>query len=391
MEHEGKLRRRLVGVGLLGFLAAMVALVWALYHQSFTPTVDVTLLTDRAGLMMAAQDEVKFHGVVVGDVGSVGLRGQSVVITLRIDPAQAHLIPANAVAQISPNTAFGNKYVGLSAPGTGSRGSVRAGTVLVSDHVASEVNTVFSNLVNVLNAANPAAVNSALDALATAVRGQGQQLGQFLAGASSYLTRFNTTLPQLNSDIAETEQVSRLYADVAPGVFSTLGNTDKIGSTVTARQQALDALLKSATKVAATGTQLTARNGQNLVQALGLLEPTSALLDEYSPELTCFIKGEGYAESLLLSPIGGRGGARAVTNLLPGKAPYKYPQNLPESSVDEGPRCYGLPYLGSTPAPFYPIPGAGYGNINASTSPGLRVGNPPASVPLGNSGAGGRS
>jgi phospholipid/cholesterol/gamma-HCH transport system substrate-binding protein len=377
-----RLRIRLSGAGLLCVLAAAVLLVWALYHQDFTPTVNVTLLTDRAGLMMAPQDEVKFHGVVVGDVSSVSTRGQSAAMTLRIDPAQANLIPANAVAEIVPNTAFGNKYIGLSAPASGARGTVRTGTVLVSDDVATEVNTVFGNLVNVLNAANPAALNAALMALATALRGQGQQ-GQFLTGANSYLKEFNPSLPQLNRDVNETAQVSELYADVAPQFFQILGNGDKIGATVVSKQQGLDELLKGVAKVGATGTTLTEQNGESLVQALRLLEPTSSLLDEYSPELSCFIDGEAYAEGLLAPPLGEEGGARAVTNILPGKAPYTYPQNLPEVDVKEGPHCYGLPYLGSTPAPFYPIQGAGYGNINTGTSPGLQVGKTPASVGLG--------
>lgn len=387
-----KIRTRLVGAGLLCVFAAIAGLVWTLYYQAFTPKVDVSLLTDRAGLMLASQDEVKFHGVVIGDIGSVTPHGQSAaLITLRIDPGQANLIPANAVAQIIPNTVFGNKYISLSPPATGGRGMIRAGTVLVSDHVATEVNTVFANLVNVLNAANPAAVNSALTALATTLQGQGQQLGQFLTGANTYLAEFNPSLPGLNSDISKVAQVSDLYADVAPQFFTTLDNSDKVGATLVDNQQELDALLKAVTKVGRTGTTLANENGQNLVQTLRLLEPTSSLLNEYSPELTCFIDGEAYGESLLAPSLGGVGGARAVTNILPGKEPYKYPQNLPEENVKEGPNCFGLPYLGNTPAPFYPIPGAGYGNINTGTSPALQVGNPPFGLPLGQSNSAGGS
>jgi phospholipid/cholesterol/gamma-HCH transport system substrate-binding protein len=382
-----KLRTRLVGGGLLFLFAGIIALVLALYSQAFTPAVNVSLLTDRAGLMMAPQDEVKVHGVVVGSVGGVSPHGKSAaLITLRLDPGQTYLIPANAVARIIPNTVFGNKYISLAPPAAGGRGTVRAGTVLVSDHVATEVNTVFGNLVNVLNAASPAAVNTALTALATALQGQGPQLGQFLTGADTYLAEFNKSLPGLNTDITKTAQVSDLYADVAPRFFDILDNGDKVGTTLADRQQALDALLKGVTRLSQTGTTLASENGRNLVQALRLLEPTSSLLNEYSPELTCFIQGEGYAEGLLKGPVGGNGGAQAIVNLLPGKDPYKYPENLPQVNVKEGPHCYGLPYLGNSPAPFYPVPGAGYGNINTSTDPSLKAGNPPASLlPLGTS------
>ena len=74
----------------------------------------------------------------------------------------ANYIPANVEAQITCPTLFGAKYVDLIDPGHPSRNRLAAGAVLTSRNVTSEVNTVFQNLIDVLNQVDAAKLNAIL-------------------------------------------------------------------------------------------------------------------------------------------------------------------------------------------------------------------------------------
>ena len=377
---ESAAAKRVSGLGMLVAFAGIISLVWAMFTGKLTPATTITVKTDRAGLMMAAKDRVKYHGVQVGTVSSVTLAGRSVDIVMKLDPREAALIPGNATAAISPETAFGNKYIELQTPRTPAAGRVHDGTVLVADHVGTEINTVFQNLMNVLTAARPSQVNETLYALSSTLSGRGDELGRFLIEVNTYLGSFNSLLPDLDRDLVQVSNVGNLYADISPEFFTTLENATRIGATVTEKQAALHGFLQELTRLGATGTDLFHQNGQNLIDTMRLLEPTSALLDKYSPEITCFLKGEDNARRLLEPALGGKRQAGVIiVNFLPGKEPYRYPNDLPEVNAASGPDCHGLPDLAKTPvpAPEIVIPGNGYVPPSGPGSDSIQLGNPP--------------
>ena len=95
---------------------------------------------------MEAGGKVKMRGVEVGRVG--GIEGGSTPVRLRLEiyPDELRLIPANVGAEIRATTAFGAKYVDLIPPDHPTADRLRAGQVIQSRNVATEVNTVFQNL-----------------------------------------------------------------------------------------------------------------------------------------------------------------------------------------------------------------------------------------------------
>lgn len=358
-------RIRAAGIGMLAAFGGAVALVAAMMTHAFESPVEVKLLTDRAGLMMAPQNHVKMHGVEIGRVGDVRLKGDRVEMTLELDSEHARFVPANAQAQISPATVFGKKFITLAAPPDGARGSVREGSVLETDYVGVEVNEVIENLNKVLTTAKPSEFNTTLHAVATTLRGKGDKLGDMLVRVGEYARALDPQLPTLRRDLGHAAEVTNLYADVAPELFDLLDNVTQISGTVVEKQQALRDLLVEIAEVGETGTKLFAENGERLLEMLRLLEPTSALLGKYSPGLTCFIQGEAHANKLL-EPVWGAGqdgagpGFRLMVKPLPGKQPYRYPDHLPQVRTSGGPQCYGLPLHGNTKIqPKYDMPGSG--------------------------------
>jgi len=73
---------------------------------------------------------------------------------------------------------FGPKFVELLAPGHSNPQRLAAGAVVRSGNVSIEANTVFQNLVGVLNQIDVSKLNAVLSALAEGVGGKGEVIGE---------------------------------------------------------------------------------------------------------------------------------------------------------------------------------------------------------------------
>ena len=75
----------------------------------------LTLITDRAGLLVGPDSKVTLNGVEVGKVASIDEIEHdgkpAAKFTLNVAPRYASLIPVNVVGAIKATTVFGGKYV----------------------------------------------------------------------------------------------------------------------------------------------------------------------------------------------------------------------------------------------------------------------------------------
>ncbi|MDV3136427.1 MCE family protein [Mycobacterium sp. 29Ha] len=331
----------------VGIVAAVV-LSLTMFNRTFTPSVPVTLTADRSGLVLEPNSRVKMRGVQVGRVSSVG-GGDSTRIQLDIDPAQIQYIPANVEARIQSISLFGAKYVDLVYPPNPSPQRLSAGAVLRSLNVATEVNTVFQNAVQLIKAIDPFKLNAVLSALAEGVRGQGDRIGEAITASNQVLLQLNPRTDTLREDFRALKGVSDTYSAAAKNIIDTLAAATTTSATVTSHAEQLDALLLNVVGLSRSGVDLLGASKDNLVTAVNLLEPTTNLLMKYNPELTCLIVGakttldSGYADML-----GGNGKSLIMdAELLPGYDPYRYPKNLPINAAKGGeggkPGCGSLP------------------------------------------------
>jgi len=205
-------RRRLLGALYLMIVLALVALSIAIYNKTFTSVATVTLKTDHTGNQLATESDVKERGIIVGYVKSVRVDSGShactqdrltcVTVELAIDPDRTHMIPNNVSAQILPKTLFGEQYVSLTippAPGP----PIKSGDVIGQDRSAGALETekVLGDLLPLLTAVQPAQLNATLTALATALRGRGEELGQTLTNMDTYLADANPHTKALVDDL----------------------------------------------------------------------------------------------------------------------------------------------------------------------------------------------
>ncbi|BBX41782.1 MCE family protein [Mycobacterium simiae] len=324
-------------------ICAIFAFAVGLFRGSFTESVPVTVISQRAGLVMNPDAKVKMRGVQVGKVDSIEpLPNGQAAIHLAMDPGQLRYIPSNVLVDIASSTVFGAKSVLLVEPDQPAAQRLHGGQTLQGKHVMVEINTVFQQLVSVLSHIDPPKLNESLGALAQAFSGRGAKLGQSLNDLDSFLAKLEPSLPAFRHDLEVLPVVSNAYADAASDLVKTASNATRISKSIVDEQNNLDALLISAIGLADIGNDVLSVNRQPLTDVMHLLVPTTDLTNEYNPALTCSFGGLvqiGHGAPLSEPSI------NISASLTLGAERYRYPTNLPKVAATGGPRCVGLPKL----------------------------------------------
>ncbi|TFV57905.1 MCE family protein [Mycobacterium sp. PS03-16] len=343
--------RALVGATTVLCIAGVVALAVGLFRGSFTDSVGVTVISERAGLVMNPDARVKLHGAQVGTVESIeALPDGRAALHLAMDPAQLELIPSNVLVDIGSTTVFGAKAVEMVPPSDPSPQPLRAGQVLDVGHVTVEVNTVFEQLVSVLSKIEPAKLNETLGALAKGFDGRGEQFGQTMTDLEALLAKLDPSLENLSQDLAVAPTVLNAYADAAPDLLTTVDNTSRISDTLVERQNDLDTLLLSTIGLSEIGNDVIATNRQSITDLMRVLIPTTDLTSRYREALNCGLAGMA---PLAKGPPPPVPGVLLLDSFLLGTERYRYPSNLPKVAARGGPQCAGLPDVGyENRAPF---------------------------------------
>jgi phospholipid/cholesterol/gamma-HCH transport system substrate-binding protein len=332
----------------------LVAVTAVLFSGTYRTTVPITIVSDRIGLVMENGAKVKLRGVQVGTVGSLGTqtdpRGTPLsTLKLKLDPVPFQYLPSNVEAEIKSSTAFGAKYVDLIVPPDPSPAPLRSGAVVQSRNVTVEVNTVFENLQSVVHAVDPAKLNSVLSALAEALRGKGERIGEAITSANDVLLAVNPRMPTVKRDWQLFGQTTQAYSAAAQNILSILDSASTTSTTLVNKQGALDELLLAAVGFSQSGTSVLATNQQAFVRTTDTLVPTTDLLFKYSPTYTCLFKGaQWFLDHGGRDALGGNGRSVIMdAALLFGDDAYRYPDNLPKVNATGGPG--GRPSCGSLP------------------------------------------
>lgn len=376
---EGRIAPAWYTLALIVGIAAMVVVSMTMFNRSFKSYMPVSLTSDRAGLMMETGGKVKLRGVDVGYVSGVTGGHEPVRIQMNIEPEQVRFIPANVDAQIKATSAFGNKYVELVMPEHASAGRLWAGEVLHSRNVATEVNTIFQNLVDLLNQVDPSKLNAVLSTLAEGLRGQGDRIGDAITGANKVLLAINPRSETLRQDWNALGEASDTYGSAAQNILKTIDAASTTSATIADQSKSVDALLLSVIGLSSTGINTIGPNEDKIISAVNLLSPTTALLMKYNPEYTCLLVGsKHFLDTIGYYAVGGGNGYSLITDsgLMFGEDPYTYPDNLPIVAAKGGPG--GKPSCGPLPDPSknyparYVVTNTGWGTgMDVRPNPGL--------------------
>jgi len=360
---------RVAGVVVFLVGALVLWLVFLQYSGDFTAKTQLTMLSDRAGLVMDPGTKVTYNGVQIGrvaDITEVERDGKPAAkFTLDVYPKYLHLIPANVDAKIVATTVFGEKYVSMTAPENPLPQRITPRNVIDARSVTTEINTLFQTITSIAEKVDPVKVNLTLSAAAQALSGLGDKFGQSIINGSAALDEVNPRMPTVRHDIQQLAALGDTYADASPDLFGFLNNAVTTAHTLHGQEKDLDQALLAAAGFGKTGADIFNRGGPYFARGAKDLVPSAQLLDTYSPELFCAVRNlhdsepkvaaftspyslrseteifSGLGLALGLPQLGltlATGGLLALGGLVGGAPnPYVYPDNLPRVNAHGGP------------------------------------------------------
>ena len=201
---------------------------------------------------------------------------------------------------------------------------------------------MLSDLYPLLRAVSPADINYTLNALATALEGRGESVGENLETLDAYLQRVNPQIPDIVEDLRLTARVSDLYVDVLPDVAQILRDTITTTGTLEGREAKLHALFRDVASFSDTARTFLDDNEDNLIRLGDLSAAQLRVFAKYAPEYPCLLGG-----------IVGAGKAQAeafrgftlhiVLELLPNQPRGYTAADAPRFGDKRGPNCVNLP------------------------------------------------
>ena len=218
-----------------------------------------------------------------------------------------------------------------------------------SRNVTVEVNTVFQNVVAVLDQIDPAKLNARCPRSPKVSAAKASGSARRPPTPTRFCWQLNPRNETIRADLRALKNFNDTYERCGarhPGDARRAEHHQRhhhqpcqaTGCTAAGHHRAFQ-----------RGISLLAPNQANLIKAINVLEPTTNLLHKYDPEYTCLLLG---AKSLLdngrlRSARRQRENTDVGRGLTLGDDPYRYPDNLPVVGAKGGPG--GKPGCGSLP------------------------------------------
>ncbi|TCP45387.1 virulence factor Mce-like protein [Tamaricihabitans halophyticus] len=374
-----RLRYRLYGLVFLMVASLFVALCVGFYNKAFTPVTTVDLRTDHIGNQLSAGADVKVRGMIVGDVRAISAERDGAVLQLALDPEQAETLPANVSARLLPKTLFGERYVELRLPETGTGETLSAGAVIEQDRssAAIEVQRVLDNLMPVLRAVQPEKLSTTLHAISSSLAGRGEQLGDTLVELNTYLEGVLPAMPDLRANIDQLAEVSDVYTEAAPDLLRAMRDLSTTTRTVEERQDQLRGLFDTLTTASGNLDAFLRANKDNLIALSANVQSTLGVLAKYAPQYPCLLESivnqipaadRAFGKGTAHPEVG-----QVTLKITSSRGKYRPGVDEPENLDKRGPRCYPS---GERPDRMPQYPAEGPIQDGASKPPPGRTENP---------------
>lgn len=342
----GPTRNELVvrGLMLLSVGVALVLVMSLSLSGAFADTSQVTSRLRTAGGSITSGSDVKMGGLIVGRVDSVSGDAQGVELALDMDNKFIDGIPSDVKARVLPATVFGTSYVDLAGGGPVESGrSLRAGDVIAQDLSVPtlELQKALDSIDQLVEALGPAELNTALTAVATALDGQGANLGRTLETADRLLSKVSPEMPLIREDLRLLAVNLETIADVAPDLLDAVDDALFVGAHLVERRADLTKLLAGGTNLVRDGNRFLTANEDDLVR----LVRTAAIVSG-----SFYAERQGLRRGLLaVNNLTGRiqtlgsGGALEVKGRLVDPSRYSYytRADCPRYGRAEGGNCGG--------------------------------------------------
>ncbi len=255
LQPKGRVPRPVLGLGYIVVVALLVAASIATYRDAlpWQSSADVELHTTQAGLGLRPQSDVKFQGLIVGEVREVRTTGTEATVKLALDPDLIDQIPSDVDAMVVPKTLFGDKFVDLrsaTGPADGAP-ALSDGDTITQSSTAVELGQIFDTLVPVLEALEPERVSAVLSSLADVLDGRGADIAEALRTTDTLLGELAPSYDDLVADIGLLATTADVYTEAGPDFVRALEDAAAISNENLVPHEAdLAALLDSVTRTA---------------------------------------------------------------------------------------------------------------------------------------------
>jgi phospholipid/cholesterol/gamma-HCH transport system substrate-binding protein len=285
------IEHRLLGVAFLVLLTLAAWFTYAVFNKSFVDYDEVVLHASKTGLQLPDRADVKVRGVIVGEVIDQQVTEDGVDLTLGLYPTRREDVPADVTARIIPKTLFGEKYVALE-PETAvtAAQAIQPGAEIREAEIGFEVERLLNDIYPFLRTVQPAELNYTLTALATALEGRGEAMGENLSTLEDYLRRTNPQIPALVEDLRHLSKVSDVYRAAVPELARLLRNSVSTGHTFIEKEQKIQALFADVAAFSSTSKDFLDANGDNMVRLGRLSARQLPVYAKYAPEYPCLLE-----------------------------------------------------------------------------------------------------
>lgn len=285
-----------MGLLLAALIVGIVYSILLAFTGHFTNVVSIDAELPPGSNAVAVGASVQYRNVTVGKVASEkAVADGTIAVRFEMYPAKMVQVPKGVQAEVAPLSIFGNQYVDLVPPATIGEGHLEAGETIpaYAGAPSTSLQGTVTGLYDLLHAIHPADLDTALTAFATALRGEGQNLGQALRDASDYFGAIQPHLPEVQSDLKLLDPVSGHLQAATPDLLGFLSNSSVTAQTITDEQQQLD-------KVLTTGRSATQQFADILQQSqnalISLMNQSGPLLSDVTAnpnELSLTVQGLG--------------------------------------------------------------------------------------------------
>ena len=277
--QESLAARAILGVVLAALVIGTIYAIVLAFTGHFTNVVSINAQLPEGSNAVTVGAPVEYRTVTVGKIASEkeGPDG-SISVRFEMYPARMAQVPKGVEAEVAPLSIFGNQYVDLIPPATIGSAHLEAGDSIQPYAAApsTSLQGTVTQLYDLLHAVHPADLDTALTALATALHGEGTNLGQALSGASQYFGAIQPRLPTVQADLKLLDPVSAHLQEAAPDLLGLLSNSSVSAQTITNQQAQLHTVLT-------TGQSATQRFADILQQEQGAL---ISLMNQSGPLLS---------------------------------------------------------------------------------------------------------
>ncbi|HET8602542.1 MAG TPA: MCE family protein [Marmoricola sp.] len=224
---------------------------------------------------LRADDPVRIAGVRVGKVTDVGLQGDHVEVTFKIQTSDQ--FGPQTSAAIKVGTLLGSMYLALEPKGPG---QMREGSEIPVSRTTSPYDVVqaFSGLASRTQRIDVPQLSKAFNTLADATKGAPQAFHQTLQGLSRLSANVAARDAQINTLLQNLRNVSQVLGQHNQDIVALMKDSDTVLRALVARRQAVHRLLVSTSQLSQQLTLLVQQSRGDLKPALDNLRSVVAVL-----------------------------------------------------------------------------------------------------------------